>query len=179
MGIDVPGIGAGTLLFMSAKSQQLQIRVTPEEKRTLKRLAREAGQGVSSYVLSRAMPQTATRFAEILERLAQGEDSRFALAELNDLLSDLAPAQFSRAVGDAPLLRRASRFHQNYVAAMVELAAERKQVPPPHWTRDVSPLEAPHFAVPMMSLRLHLLRASPTAFKRRNIFIDSSLGDRV
>jgi hypothetical protein len=43
----------------------------------------------------------------------------------------------------------------------------------------VPPLDEPHFATPLRGLRLHLLRASPVAFKRRNIFVDSSVGDRV
>jgi len=37
----------------------------------------------------------------------------------------------------------------------------------------------PWFAVPFPSLRPYLLRVSPVAFKRRNIFIDSTVGDRV
>lgn len=63
---------------------------------------------------------------------------------------------------------------------MVELAAHRREVPPPAWVRDVEPMEMePRFATPLAGLRLHLLRASPVPFKRRNIFIDSSIGDRV
>ena len=163
---------------MNPKTQQLQIRVTPEEKKTLKRLAHEAGQGVSSYVLSRVLPPAGAQFTEILRRLARNEDARFALAELNDLLVDLAPVQFGIVLEDAALCG-VSPYHQNYVAAMVELAAERKEVPPPSWTSEVRPLEEPRFAVQMASLRSYLLRASPVAFKRRNIFIDSSVGDRV
>jgi hypothetical protein len=45
--------------------------------------------------------------------------------------------------------------------------------------REVPPLEEPHFATTLEGLRLHLLQVSPVPFKRRNIFIDSSLGDRV
>jgi hypothetical protein len=60
---------------------------------------------------------------------------------------------------------------------MVELAAHQKGVVPPAWVREVPPLDEPHFATPLEGLRL--LRASPVPFKRRNIFIDSSVGDRV
>jgi hypothetical protein len=74
--------------------------------------------------------------------------------------------------GSPPYLR-------NYVAATVELAAHQRDVPPPSWVLDVEPLETPHFATPMAGLRLYLLRAAPVPFKRRNIFIDSSIGDRV
>jgi hypothetical protein len=62
---------------------------------------------------------------------------------------------------------------------MVEQAAHRKRVGPPAWVREIPPLEEPHFVPPLEGLRLHLLQASPVPFKRRNIFIDSSVGDRV
>ncbi len=63
---------------------------------------------------------------------------------------------------------------------MVKLAAHRRDVPPPAWVRDVEPMETePRFATPLAGLRLHLLRTAPVPFKRRNIFIDSSIGDRV
>jgi hypothetical protein len=62
---------------------------------------------------------------------------------------------------------------------MVETAAHRHKVPPPDWTLAVQPLSEPAFGSPLQSLRLHLLVAAPPAFKRRNIFVDSSVGDRV
>jgi hypothetical protein len=43
----------------------------------------------------------------------------------------------------------------------------------------VEPLERPWFAVPFASLRPHLLSAAPIAFKRRNLFVDATVGDRV
>jgi len=67
----------------------------------------------------------------------------------------------------------------NYVTAMVELAAHRVGVLPPLWTSGVKPLDAPVFIDPSLDLRPHLLISSPPPFRRRNIFIDSSLGDRV
>ena len=165
---------------MSTKSQQLQIRVTADQKAALKRLARDAGQDLSGYVLARALPEARLRFAEIIRALRGGEDHRFALAELNDLLADLTRAQLSDAVAVAPPeLRDLSPLLQNYVAAMVEQASHQREVPAPSWGRDVPPLEAPYFATPLRSLRLHLLRAAPAPFKRRNIFVDSGVGARV
>jgi uncharacterized protein (DUF1778 family) len=161
-----------------AKTQQLQIRVTPEQKAALARKARRAGQDVSSFVLSRALPAAAPRFSEILSALGATDQHRFALAELNELLTELAPREFEEVTGDADL-RGLSPYLQNYVAAMVELAAHQKGTLPPAWTRSVQPLEEPYFASPLAGLRLHLLRASPVPFRRRNIFIDSSVGDRV
>jgi len=161
-----------------AKTQQLQIRVTPEQKSALARLARRAGQDVSAFVLSRALPSAELRFGEILSALGDVDRRRFALAELNDLLTELAPRELADVTSDANL-RGLSPYLRNYVAAMVELAAHQKRVAPPGWVREVPPLEEPHFPTALEGLRLHLLRASPVPFKRRNIFIDSSLGDRV
>jgi len=165
---------------MSTKSQQLQIRVTPEQKDALKRLAEGAGQDLSSYVLSRALPDACARFTEILEALHRGEVHRLVLAEWNDLLSTLAPTQFLNAVAIAPPdLGELPPLLANYVTAMVEQASYRRNVRPPRWARRVRPLGEPHFATPLSSLRQHLLGSAPVPFKRRNIFIDSGVGDRV
>lgn len=163
---------------MSTKSQQLQIRVTPRQKAALKRSAAAAGVDVSTYVLSRILPPEHDRFAEILRALLTDASRRFALAELNDYLHACAPVEFSAAVAQAPP-GGLSPLLRNYVAAMVEQAAGQKNVSPPMWVRDVAPLTEPYFATPLKSLRPHLLRAAPIPFKRRNIFVDASVGARV
>ena len=164
--------------IMSAKSQQLQIRIAPAQKAALRRLAHAAGLDVSGYVLARVLPPGPERFAGILLALGDDADRRFALAELNDFLHSCAPVQFAEAVARADL-GELSPFVQNYVAAMVEQAAGHKGVAPPAWVRDVIPLAEPHFATPLRSLRLHLLHAAPVPFKRRNIFVDAGVGARV
>lgn len=163
---------------MSAKSRYLQIRISPAKKAALRRRADMAGQDMSSYVLSRVLPDAALRFAGVIERLSEERDRRFALAELNDLLASLPPAELQAAVEEADLCELPP-FVQNYVAAMVEQAAHLGGVPAPAWTRDVEALEKPWFATPLGGLRAHLLRASPVPFRRRNLFVDSALGDRV
>jgi len=163
---------------MPAKTQQLQIRVTPQQKAALKRQAAAAGRDVSSYVLSRLVPPEQDRFAAILRALETDADRRFALAELNDFLHTCAPILFGEVVARAAL-GRLSSYVQNYVAAMVEQAADQKNAAPPAWVQDVAPLETPHFATPLLSLRMHLLRSAPVPFKRRNIFVDSGVGARV
>lgn len=160
-----------------SRSEQVQIRVTAQEKAALKRLARRTGQGVSAYVLSRALPKARLRFEELVDALGNESERRFALAEINDLLSDLTRAEFRDAVTDAPKI--ASPYWQNYVAALVEQAAQRIGVMPPRWVSDIEPLSEPRFVVPLASLRLHLLRAAPVPFRRRNLFVDSGMGDRV
>ena len=167
-------------LTMSAKTQQIQIRVTPEQKAELRNLARAAGQDVSTYVLSRAMPAAMVRFGEIVRALRDEEDQRFNLAELNDLLSRLTGTQLTDVVDVAPrAVWQLSPLIRNYVTAMVELAAHQRGVSAPRWVGEVAPLEDPYFATPLRSLRLHLLKESPVPFRRRNIYVDSAVGDRV
>lgn len=164
---------------MAGRSSQLQIRITPEQKEVLKRLSHRAGLDMSAYVLSRALPDARMQFARLLEALHDDDRPSFALAELNDLLSGLTSGELCDAVEHADLTGL-TPYLRNYVAAMVELAAHRRDVPPPAWVRDVEPMETePRFATPLAGLRLHLLRTAPVPFKRRNIFIDSSIGDRV
>lgn len=160
------------------KSQQLQIRVTPGQKADLRRHARAAGLDVSSYVLARLLPPDQERFAGILRSLRVDGEARFALAELNDFLVSRTPTQFPGAVSRLDV-NGLSPFLCNYVAAMVEQAAGQKGVAPPAWTREVLPLEVPYFTSTFKRLRFHLLRASPPAFKRRNLFVDSAIGSRV
>ena len=46
-----------------ARSEQLQIRVTPAEKSAIARAARRAGLGMSAYVLSRVLPEQSELYA--------------------------------------------------------------------------------------------------------------------
>lgn len=168
---------------MSRKTQQIQIRVTPAQKAALKRRARAAGRDLSSYVLERVLPPEGEAWQEILGRLAESEASgggahRFVLAELNDFLSSRAPDELEPAIAEADL-RGLAPFLANYVAAMAEQAAARAGVRTPVWTRSVEPLDEPYFATDLVSLRPHLLRESPVPYRRRNLFVDASVGDRV
>ncbi|MGH7648481.1 MAG: plasmid mobilization protein [Gemmatimonadaceae bacterium] len=163
---------------MTARSQQLQIRVTATEKAAIKRRARDAGLDVSAYVLARALPPIDARVATIVHALRDDRNRSFALAEFHDLLAGLAPMEFGAAL-ELVDVRALAPYVQNYVAAMVEQAANAAGVEPPSWTRGIQALDEPHFATPLRSVRLYLLRAAPVAFRRRNIFADAPLGARV
>jgi hypothetical protein len=76
-------------------------------------------------------------------------------------------------------LSRLSPFARNYVAAMVEYAAQRSGIKAPGGAASVASLERPYFASPLKGHRLHLLRTSPLTFRRRNLFVDASVGARV
>lgn len=160
------------------KTALLQIRLTPAQKALLKQRARAAGQDLSSYVLSRVAPDSAVLFEQALAALVDPASQRFALAHLNDLLASLPPGEFER-VTEAGLPPGLSALQQNLVAAMVEHAAVQKRTSPPAWARSVPPLESPWFATELGRLRAHLLRVSPAAFRRRNLFVDATVGDRV
>jgi hypothetical protein len=164
---------------MTTKSKYLQIRVSPHEKAVVERLARQAGQDVSTYVRSRVLSDEAMRFQTLIDRLGEASTGyRYVLADLNDWLSALTPDQLREPL-DGASVSALTPFLQNYVAAMVEQATHRKGVAPPEWTSRVPPLEEPWFAAELASVRLHLLKASPVPFKRRNLFVDSTIGDRV
>jgi uncharacterized protein (DUF1778 family) len=161
----------------ATKSGQLQIRVTPAQKAAIGRAARRAGLDMSAYVLARVLPAPARRFQELTEACADSRDARFALAELNSWLASVGAGELQEAVSSPP--PRLTPYLANYVAAMVEYACARNGVPPPSWLRETAPLAEPVFGSALMSLRLYLLAHSPAPFRRRNIFIDASVGSRV
>ncbi len=160
-----------------AKTTQLQIRVSKGEKSAIQAAAKRAGLDMSTYVLSRVLSAPAARFQELIEAAAAPEPS-FALAELNSLLSKLTSGELRDAVTIWPSIKL-TPYIANYVAAMVEYACGRRAMAPPAWTRSIEPLASPIFATSLQSLRLHLLIHSPAPFRRRNIFIDSTLGARL
>ena len=132
---------------------------------------------MSAYVLSRVLSGNAAKFHDIAVT-CMGPTSRFALAELNSFLSGLTAGDLRDAVAELPPLALTS-YILNYITAMVEQACVRRGVAIPAWARTIAPLGEPVFASALKSLRLHLLTHSPPAFRCRNIFIDSSVGDRI
>jgi hypothetical protein len=161
----------------AAKVEQLQIRVSRAEKAAISRAARKAGMDMSSYVLSRVMSVPAMRFQEHVSAAAASEPS-YGLAELNTLLTELPAADLKNAVAAAPAMALTPHISK-CVAAMVELACSRRDIPIPAWTRAIPSLEDPWFGSSALALRQYLLTHSPAPFRRRNLFIDSSLGSRV
>jgi hypothetical protein len=161
----------------TGKTAQLQIRVSAADKAAIQRAAARVGQDMSAYVLSRILSAPAREFGDRLAACA-GPEPRYALAELNTLLSGLTATELRDAIaGPAPA--GLSAFVANYVAAMVEYACAKRAVAVPTWVRDIAPLAEPAFGTTLKSLRLHLLTRSPLPFRRRNIFIDATLGDQA
>lgn len=160
------------------KTEQLQIRLTSQEKTLIRQAALRAGKDISSYVLDRVIAVPQAQFQQLIANLAQEKNSSLDFAELNDYLTGLAKHEFTSAVEEAPQAKL-SPYHLNYVAAMIEHAANLKNVCPPSWVFDIAPLAIPVFGTELQNLRLYLLTHSLIPFRRRNIFIDSSVGARV
>jgi hypothetical protein len=164
-------------MVASAKSAQLQIRVSPAQKSAIQRAAQRAGMDMSAYILARVLPAQARRFQELTEACRDPERARFALAELNSWLAGLGAGELRDAAAMQPT--GLTPYLANYVAGMVEYACAQRDIAPPAWTRLIAPLTEPVFGSALTSLRLHLLSRSPPPFRRRNIFIDATVGDRV
>lgn len=163
----------------AAKSEQLQIRVSRAEKAQLRAAASAAGVDVSAYVLSRALPRGSEQFERLTRDLARARADRSALfAAVSDLLSGLTPSQVAGATAFDPTTIL-NEQDLAYLASMVELAAEQRGVAAPDWAVRAPALREPMFGTPLKSLRLELLLNAPAVFRKRNIFVDSSVGDRV
>ncbi len=134
--------------------------------------------GVSEWVLSHVQSDSRRRLQLLLDDIAGPESEAYALAEVNDLLSRMRKSELELTIRD-PLVLPAGAQMQNQIAAMIELAAHRCGAVVPRWVHDIPALEKPAFATSLAGLRLHLLTHSPPPFRRRNLFVDSSLGDRV
>jgi len=162
-----------------SKSQQLQIRVSADEKARIQKCAADAGMDVSKWVLRQVLPPAADRYQALCATLAGKPGERtYTLAEFNDFFVRLSANEFAQAVSQPPAVQL-PQFEANYLAAMVTHTAALKTTPVPRWIDDIAPLEIPWFASSLKSLRLHLLTRSPAAFRSRNLFIDSSVGSRV
>ena len=163
---------------METKTTQLQIRVSPKQKWMLKSLAKRANLDMSEWILTKLLPPQKESFHLLVRRLSQEKEPRFVLAELNEFLTELSAQEFAEVVREPPPMI-ADPYWLNYLAAMLEYAAQQKGVEPPQWLSEIAPLPKPVFGSDLESLRLHLLTQALPSFRRRNIFIDASLGDQV
>ena len=159
------------------KTTQLQIRVTAAQKGAIQRAALRAGMDMSHYVLDRVLSVPAAQFQDTLAQCA-GPEPRLALAELNALLSKLSAGELREAIAAPPAVSLTPLL-ANTIAAMVELACARCGVALPAWTGGIEPLSEPAFGSTLQSVRLHLLKSSPAPFRRRNLFVDASVGDQI
>lgn len=160
------------------KTAQLQIRVTAAQKAAIERAARQAGLGMSAYVLGKLLPGRGAQWRGLLQDILRSDDQRLALAALSHWLANLAAGEFAGALDAPPPVGLPAQL-ANTVAAMVEHVCAAAGEHPPAWTREIPPLAQPAFGSALQSLRLHLLTNSPAAFRRRNLFVDTVAGGQV
>ena len=163
---------------IKTKTAQLQIRVNGEQKRLIAHAAQRAGKDMSSYVLELVLGVHENRLQELTGLLGNEATRSYGYAELNDFLVSLSAPELRRAVANLSFGSLPPEV-ANYVTAMIEQACVRAVIEAPAWTRKIKPLTKPLFGSQLGSLRLHLLANSPAPFKRRNVFIDTSIGGRV
>lgn len=163
----------------SLKTGQLQLRVSAAQKAAIAREARQAGMTMSDWILSRILPDDGRHFQQMLAELDAAAEPGFVLAEINEWLVAQPVTSIKEVLSSRPEQWPKSSYRANYLAAMIEEACRQKGVSPPLWLCDIKPLAQPHFISTLKSIRLHLLRHSPPAFRNRNIFIDASIGARV
>lgn len=164
--------------LVGTKTAQLQIRVSARQKARLRRRARAAGMSVSEWMLALALPPERDVFEGLLREVAVPSRRSLGLAALHDFLTELDADELPHALEDPPRVRLQSP-DDALVAAMIEHAASLKRARVPDWVLRAPPVSTPWFASELGSLRLHLLASSPPAFRRRNLFVDTSVGGRV
>ncbi len=161
-----------------SKSLQIQIRVSPQEKAAIIRYTKAANMGISQWVLSKALPSSQQAFQGLLGQLKSASNPKYILAQIHDMFNATSADEFECMVAQSPSVIL-SDYLANYVAAMIEYTAAQKGRKSPSWAAQVPPLEIPVFGSDLKSLQLYLLTHSPPPFRRRNIFIDATVGQRV
>jgi len=160
------------------KTEQLQVRVSPSQKLAIKKQAAQAQMSMSEWILNKVLPSSPMSFQQLIGDLARSEKPGYVFAELLETIGAMSAHEFELAASEPPEVQL-NPYWQNYLAATLEHAAALKHAKAPSWVRDVAPLEQPAFGSSLKGLRLHLLVNSPPSFIARNIFVDSTVGDRV
>lgn len=164
---------------MPPKSTWLQIRLSPEDKSRLKTAAEHAGQDLSTYVLTKALPQHESEFAKHIAWMLETPDSHVPFAECVDYLQTLPAARGAELAQKPQRLDELPVHTQNLVCAWVEHRAALWGVRSPAWVLDVPALDRPYFGSDLINLRPWLFLVSPTVYRRRNVFVERGLGWRL
>lgn len=159
---------------MAPRTSQLQIRISPEQKATLKRLAARAGLSVSAYVLAQSLPSTSRALEAAIADVR--DEKPGALSVLRRQVEALPPDELGERL-ESVEMSDLTPLAQNQIAALVEEVAQAAGAETPRWTTSIPPLEHPYFRWQLRSLRFYQLRASPVALKRRNVFDPSGAAD--
>ena len=87
-----------------AKTEQLQLRVSAEQKEKIKRQATLAGDDVSTWVLRKLLPSEADEFQHLVNNFKSGASTpSHELADIHDFLESLSGQTLASAVRSADL----------------------------------------------------------------------------
>ena len=160
------------------KTDYIQIRINKKEKAKFVKLAELDNMSLSNWILNKLkIDISPVEIKIIYGQIAIASDSSYALAFLNDSLMKVPKHTWSDLVSIKP--ENLNFENLCYVASMIEHAAEIRELNTPLWVNDIGALQTPYFVSTFKNLRLYLLINSPVSFRKRNIFIDASIGDRV
>ncbi|PCI64572.1 MAG: hypothetical protein COB38_12570 [Gammaproteobacteria bacterium] len=166
------------MLMKLAKDEFLQIRLSSKQKESIRNAAKMANADMSSWILSKVLNSQSDDFLKVIEKLVSSQQQSYIYAEIHDLLMKCDHNIFGETV-KLPPTAQLNSFQLNYITAMVEHRAMQLSEKTPNWCSEINSLKKPHFGSNLKCLKLYLLLNSPLAFRKRNIFIDSTVGQRV
>lgn len=161
-----------------SKQFQLQIRVSFAQKRAIASTAKKAKMGMSKRGVDQIFSSSREKFQALLKVLGTNPQKSYPLSEFHDLLQSVTTKEFEYMVVE-PARVHLEPYWENYVAAMIEHSAAQRGVSAPFWVAKIKLLDDPVFGSDLKNLRLYLLTHSPVSFRRRNIFIDATVGKKV
>jgi hypothetical protein len=175
-------------LRKNKKEELIQIRISKNDKMRLVSLARVSRMTLTAWIESRILPTSLLdEWMDLYQETAPDRESKrditAQLARLNDLLMKLHEADFRQAIAVAPRFKESADMENKllfrYISAMIDQACKMRGIEPPSWMDDRPVIEPPFFSSNLSSLRLYLLLAAPVAFRKKSIFVDTTLGGRV
>lgn len=176
--IDIGGLSCYNPVM---KTSHIQLRLSPEQKEAIRVAATRANLDMSQWVLNKIFPRPRARLLAIMWQLKSMQDKverHYVLNDLNAFLVSLTKDDLLSAVSEDPSVSL-NETMGNYVAAMIEQICVAHNAQAPKWLAERDGLRDPFFGSDLVSLRLYLLSVSPPPFRKRNIFIDSTVGDLV
>lgn len=126
--------------------------------------------------VARYVPPT---IKELSTKLLDGESARLCLAEFVDDFLSADRAERIRLTAEKPQSVADPKINA-YMAAAVEHLCFQHGVPVPAWVNEPEYfLPVPWFPLNYQNIRAIVLAESPVPFRRRNIFVDSTVLQRV
>ena len=160
------------------RSEYIQMRISPRDKKKLVQIARMHNMTLSKWILSKVrIENSVAELKRIYNEFSKRSKESYLFAQLGDYLMNVPNELWLEFVSIKPENMESDQL--SYVAAIIDQLSVIRDLEKPHWITEIKGHDKPYFGSDLQSLRLYLLIKSPVAFRQRNIFIDSSAGERV